>query len=65
MCGTREYELGNAELPDTAQALEFGSIEKPPSELIERLIFTEYNQIVHRVTNALGPRSFTHGENVT
>jgi hypothetical protein len=35
MCGTREYEFGNAELPDTSQALEFERIEKLPGELIK------------------------------
>lgn len=58
--GARKNELGNSELLDSPQSLEFRCIEKAPSELIQRISRAKRYEPVNRVSDPL--IAFSHLE---
>ncbi len=52
VCGTREDQVREAELPYAAQSLELGAIKKTPDELLESSL-TKFDEVVNRVSKSL------------
>ena len=48
-----KHELGDAELPDAAQALEFRRIQQRPGKLVKLVALTKHDNAMDRVPNAI------------
>jgi len=56
MCRSREDEFRKSKLLDAPEPLKLGRVEQRPGKLCEGIVFSKYNQSVHRIPNALGLR---------